>query len=102
VWLLDGVHARATDGQHRSAVPATSAFRIARAGGAGEVAAAIGIASEAHAVERAMLDRTIARAPADAVELWMAWDGDEAVSVVWLAHAGRAIGVMPMMTPSRH
>ena len=82
--------------------PAETAFRIAAAPGRHELDAAIDIASEAHAVERGMLERTVGRAPADAVDLWMAWDGGEPVSVVWLARAGRAIGVMSMMTAPGH
>jgi hypothetical protein len=45
----------------------------------------------------------LARDPSrrDDVSTWIAWDGDEPISVVWLTH-GDQIGVWEMMTPPVH
>jgi GNAT superfamily N-acetyltransferase len=62
----------------------------------------IAISADAHAVDRGMLERTLARTPRDAIELWLAWDGVEPIGTVWLLRGGGVIGVWSMMTPRRH
>ena len=43
-----------------------------------------------------MLERTLARTPRDMMELWLAWDGDEPVSVQeWTAYFGELTGTTP-------
>ena len=34
--------------------------------------------------------------------MWLAWDGGEPISVVWIVHHEDVLGVMEMMTPARH
>jgi GNAT superfamily N-acetyltransferase len=60
------------------------------------------ISAETHEVGRAMLERTLGLADPEAVDLWLAWDGEEPVSAVWLLRGEGAIGVWSMMTPRRH
>jgi len=86
----------------RPPAPEASGFRVAAATGEGELRQGIAIAAEAHAIEPGMLERTIMHAPRERVELWIAWDGEEPISVVWLARHLRTIGVMSMMTVPRH
>ena len=67
-----------------------------------EIGDGIAISSEAHEVDRGMLERTLARTPREMMELWLAWDGDEPISAVWLLRGSGVIGVWSMMTPRRH
>lgn len=85
----------------RPPAPTDSPFRIRRAT-EDEIGHGIAISSEAHEVDRGMLERTLARTPRDVIELWLAWDGDEPVSAVWLLRDDGVIGVWSMMTPRRH
>ena len=82
--------------------PRPSGFRIARALDQAELEHALALASDAHQIERPLLERSIGQAPPAAVDLWIAWDGAEPISVVWLVRHGPALGVMSMMTPRRH
>jgi hypothetical protein len=81
--------------------PSPAAFRIAPAVTPEEVAVATAVAAEGHGIEE--LGQVIERHPRPdgPVSAWLAWDGDEAVSVVWLT-IDREIGVFAMMTPVRH
>ena len=81
--------------------PAASPFHVRRAAEA-EIDHGILISSDAHEVDRAMLERTLARTPRDVIELWLAWDGIEPISAVWLLRGDGVIGVWSMMTPRRH
>ncbi|MGH3140825.1 MAG: GNAT family N-acetyltransferase, partial [Gaiellales bacterium] len=85
----------------RPPAPTESSFRIRRAT-EDEIGDGIAISSEAHEVDRGMLERTLARTRRDVIELWLAWDGDEPVSAVWLLRDDGVIGVWSMMTPRRH
>ena len=49
-----------------------------------------------------MLERTLARTPRDVIELWLAWDGAEPISAVWLLRGDGVIGVWSMTTLRRH
>jgi hypothetical protein len=81
--------------------PHPTAFRIAPAESPGDVAIAAAVAAEGHAAPK--LPDVIERHPRrnGPVSAWLAWDGDEAISVVWLT-IDRRIGVWAMMTPARH
>jgi GNAT superfamily N-acetyltransferase len=85
----------------RPAEQVPALFMVRRASG-GELAHGVRISSEAHELSAGMLERTLARAPVDAVELWLAWEGDEPVSAVWLLRRDGVIAVRSMMTPRRH
>src|SRR5689334_16014959 len=78
-------------------------FRVARARDRRELDAAIAIAAEAHVMDPASAQRTLGREvhEDEGVGTWIAWDGDDAASVVWLT-TGDEIGVWSMMTPLRH
>ena len=80
------------------------AFRVARVRNRGELDVAIGVAAETHVVDVASAERTLAREvhEGEDVGTWIAWDGDQPASVVWLTAAGDEIGVWSMMTPVRH
>jgi len=80
----------------------TGAFRVARVTSRDELHIAIAIASDAHSVDTESA-ATYARQvrPAEDVCTWIAWDGDEPVSVVWLT-LGDDLCVWSMMTPARH
>ena len=83
--------------------PVVSDFAVRPAANAAEIAAAIALTSEAHAVRRDLLERTFAQAAKDtSIRVWLALDGDEPVSVAWLGRDGEALGVKEMMTPERH
>lgn len=81
----------------------TSEFEVRRVGTNEELSQAIAIAAEAHAIDGALLARLLARnvRTDDDVTTWIAWSGNEAVSVAW-ATRGPELGVWQMMTPARH
>jgi GNAT superfamily N-acetyltransferase len=85
----------------RPAAQAAGPFVVRRAAEE-ELVHGVRISSEAHEVGAGMLERTLARTPADAIELWLAWEGDEPVSAVWLLQRDGVIAVRSMMTPPRH
>jgi len=85
----------------RPPAPTAAPFGIRRAA-EDEIDRGIAISSEAHEVDGDMLERTLARTPQDVIELWLAWDGAEPISAVWLLRGDGAIGVWSMMTPRRH
>jgi GNAT superfamily N-acetyltransferase len=88
---------------NRPPSPIESGFTARPAADAADIAAAIALTSEAHAVGRELLERTFATATKDPlVRVWLAFDGEEPVSVAWLARHGEALGVKEMMTPPRH
>ncbi|HEY3766397.1 MAG TPA: GNAT family N-acetyltransferase [Gaiellales bacterium] len=64
---------------------------------------AIAIVADAHAMDAAAAGRALAPLPdrTGRVTAWLAFEGDEPISVVWTT-AGRRIGVWEMMTPARH
>ncbi len=50
-----------------------------------------------------MVENTIRHAAlSGAARVWIAWDGAEPVSVIWIGRRDRWLGVMEMMTPERH
>lgn len=80
----------------------TGGFRVARVADRAELDLAIGIAADTHAVD-AESARTLVREvrSGESVGTWIAWDGEEPVSVVWMT-LGDDLGVWSMMTPERH
>ena len=82
---------------------ATDAFRVAPATTAPEVDAALALTAEAHRIDRALVAATIGAAATEGIaQPWLAWDGDEPVSTVWLVAHDGFVGVREMMTPPRH
>ena len=80
------------------------AFRVARVRNRAELDVAIAVAAQTHVVDVASADRTLKWDvhEGEGVGTWIAWDGDQPASVVWLTTAGDEIGVWSMMTPVRH
>ncbi len=81
----------------------TGGLRVAPMRSATDRDAAIAIVGGAHMVAPEVADRTLAPL-ADLgrrVRAWLAYDGDEPISVVW-ATPGRRIGIWSMMTPPAH
>src|SRR6476469_3503599 len=70
------------------------AFRVARVRNRAELDVAIAVAAETHVVDVASAERTLARDvhEGEDVGTWIAWDGDQPASVVWLT-TGDDIGV---------
>jgi GNAT superfamily N-acetyltransferase len=64
---------------------------------------AIAIIAGAHLMAPEVADRTLAPLPdpGDRVTAWLAYDGDDPISVVW-ATPGSRIGIWEMMTPPGH
>ena len=64
---------------------------------------AIAIIADAHSMEHEVASRALAALPdpGDRVMAWLAYEGDEAISVVWTTPGAR-IGIWEMMTPRRH
>ena len=82
---------------------ARSEFRVSRCDTDGEFEFALRLTSEAHTVDVALLAASIGKAArSGAAEVWLARDGGEPVSAVWIARSGSSLGVMEMMTPQRH
>jgi GNAT superfamily N-acetyltransferase len=81
----------------------TPPFAVSRVRDEADLRTAISIAAQGHAIDEAILGRVLARDPTreDGVSTWLAWDGDEPISVAWLTHGDRT-GVWSMMTPSAH
>jgi hypothetical protein len=81
----------------------TGGLRVHEVRSPAERAQAVAIIASAHLMEPDVADRTLAPLPdpAGRVAAWVAYDGDEPISVVW-ATPGRRIGIWSMMTPVRH
>ena len=82
--------------------PAPTPFRIEPADTAA-IDVAVALTAEAHHVDREMVENTIRHAGlSGTARVWIAWDGAEPVSVIWIGRRDRWLGVMEMMTPERH
>ena len=78
-------------------------FRVSPAASRREIDVAVSLTAEAHHVEPDLLVDTIeVAALTERVHVWLAWEGEEAVSALWLGRTAHTIGVMEMMTPERH
>ncbi len=102
--LRAGARERAAD-----VVPAAATARAGRPRGSSRCArrpsatGPIAIIADAHSMEPEVAGRALAALPdpAGRVMAWLAYEGDEAISVVW-ATPGPRIGIWEMMTPRRH
>ena len=82
--------------------PLSGPFRIAPATPS-EIGSAVRVTAEAHHIDHALLSATIAVAFRNGTaSVWLAWEGDEPISAVWLCRSVETIGVMEMMTPVLH
>lgn len=87
----------------RPTAPIETALRIEPAADAAALAAGIALTSEANTVGPELLERSIRHAAdSGAAQMWLAWDGAEPISVVWIGRHEECLGVMEMMTPERH
>ncbi len=78
------------------------AFRTAPARPS-EIGLAIGVTAEAHHIDPELLSATMGVAYRNgSATVWLAWEGDEPVSAVWICRSGETLGVIEMMTPTRH
>jgi GNAT superfamily N-acetyltransferase len=82
--------------------PAATPFRIEPADAAA-IDVAVALTADAHHVDREMVENTIRHAGVSGTaRVWIAWDGSEPISVIWIGHRDSWLGVMEMMTPERH
>jgi Acetyltransferase (GNAT) domain len=82
--------------------PMPGPFRIAPAAPT-QIGSAISVTAEAHHIDPALLSATIEVAYRNGIApVWLAWDGDEPISAVWLCRSVETLGVIEMMTPERH
>jgi Acetyltransferase (GNAT) domain len=81
----------------------TGGLRVEQVRSPAARAQAVAIIAGAHMMEPDVADRTLAPLPDPAghAAAWLAYEGDEPISVVW-ATPGTRIGIWSMMTPSRH
>lgn len=81
----------------------TGGLRVEQIRSAAARAEAVAIISDAHMMAPEVADRTLAPLTdlGDGVTAWLAYAGDEAISVVW-ATPGPRIGIWSMMTPPEH
>jgi len=84
-------------------VAQNTGFVVTRVRDQEDLEQAIAVKAEGHALDRGIATRVFGRdvSPTEDVSTWIAWDGDEPISVVWLTHGAR-FGVWSMMTPPRH
>lgn len=82
---------------------ATRGLRVERVRSEADRERAISIIADAHAMEPEVASRALAQLPdpGDRVSAWLAFAGDEPISVAWVT-PGPRIGVWEMMTPARH
>jgi hypothetical protein len=82
---------------------ATNGLRVERVRADADRERAIAIIADAHAMEPEVASRALAPLPdpGDRVSAWLAFAGDEPVSVAWVT-PGPRIGVWEMMTPAGH
>jgi N-acetylglutamate synthase len=81
----------------------TGGLRVEQIRSDAERTEAVAIIAGAHVMAPEIADRTLAPLAAlgDAVMAWLAYEGDEAISVAW-ATRGPRIGIWSMMTPPAH
>jgi len=80
-----------------------SKFKVSRCETDRDLKGALRLTSEAHTVDLDLLDASIGQAARlGAAQVWLAHEGEQPVSTVWICRSGSGIGVMEMMTPKRH
>ena len=83
--------------------PSGGPFEVRRCTTAEDVDIALNLTAAAHQVPRHFLSSSIgAVASAGRASVWLAHQGDEPVSTVWLTRVGACLGVMEMMTPPQY
>jgi GNAT superfamily N-acetyltransferase len=82
---------------------ATNGLRVEQVRSGADRERAIAIIADAHAMEHEVASRALAHMPDpdDRVSAWLAFEGEEPISVAWVT-PGPRIGVWEMMTPARH
>ena len=90
-------------GAHAGPRLTTNGLRVEQVRSGTDREKAIAIIADAHAMAPDVARRALAQLPdpGDRVSAWLAFDGDEAISVAWVT-PGPRIGVWEMMTPARH
>lgn len=84
-------------------LPSGGPFQVRRCTSASDVDIALDLTAAAHQVPRHFLSASIgAVASAGRASVWLAHDGDQPVSTVWLTRVGACLGVMEMMTPPQY
>lgn len=83
--------------------PSGGPFQVRPCTTAEEWDIALDLTAAAHMVPRHFLASSIgAVASAGRASVWLAYEGDQPVSTVWLTRVGACLGVMEMMTPPEH
>jgi GNAT superfamily N-acetyltransferase len=83
--------------------PRGGPFQVRRCTTAEDVDIALDLTAAAHQVPRHLLASSIgAVASAGRASVWLAHEGDQPVSTVWLTRAGACLGAMEMMTPPEY
>jgi len=79
-------------------------FDVRRIRSADDMAGASHVLAAAHDYDPALIERMWGDALLDRPDVmgWLAWDGDEPVSCVYVTRVGRTLGAFDMMTPPRH
>jgi GNAT superfamily N-acetyltransferase len=83
--------------------PSGGPFQVRRCATAEDLDIALDLTAAAHQVPRHFLSFSIgAAASAGRASVWLAYEGDQPVSTVWLTRVGGCLGVMEMMTPPEY
>ena len=83
--------------------PSGGPFEVRRCSTADDLDTALDLTAAAHQVPRHLLSSSIGEAAtAGRASVWLAQQGDQPVSTVWLTRAGACLGVMEMMTPAEY
>jgi GNAT superfamily N-acetyltransferase len=83
--------------------PSGGPFQIRRCTSGDDLDTALDLTAAAHQVPRHFLSSSIgAAATAGRASVWLALQGDQPVSTVWLTRVGACLGVMEMMTPPEY
>jgi GNAT superfamily N-acetyltransferase len=83
--------------------PVVGPFDIQRCTSVADLNAALDLTAAAHQVPRHFLTASIGEAAAAGrASVWLARDGEQPISTVWLTRVGECLGVMEMMTPPEH
>jgi N-acetylglutamate synthase len=81
-----------------------SAFQVARVVSSQDLAGVRRVFAESHDYDPDLVARMWGTELLDRADVggWLAWDGYEPVSCVFVTRVGRSLGVFDMMTPTRH
>ena len=81
----------------------SSGFAVKRVTRGGDFRLAIATYAAGHGMDEDIAGRVLAGTapPADDVSIWIAWEGEQPISVVWLTH-GEEVGIWLMATPRKN